>query len=460
MKCKLEISPAAEEVVEGDGGGGEGLGDGHGEPDAGVAEQAGHDDEARDDEDEAAQAGEEHGGLHLLEALEEADGGYVGDVEDVAEGEEGQAVDGDAGGVALLADEQAYEGAGQEHEYGHPDSAADDGGDDGQAAGGRYPVHPAGSVVEADNRLCGLGHGVAEHEDEGGVVAGHTEGAYAVVSEVAHEDLVAHEHEDGDGGLTEQGWGAYLALIADVAHTQAHTLAAHFQFDQAHNPGPQQQIADAHAAAYDDADACGYGRTLDAHSEREDEEPVEDGVDQSRYDRAPHGVLRRSVQADDEERHREPHLEGQGRDYPQQVVQYEGHQMFRGAEHPGRSLGEGHDETCYERGYDSHEEYGLGDIEPGGFDLAAGQVNRCYHGTARTGHQPETGEYHPYRYADIDGGYTVAAYSVPYEDTVDGRDRRHAHHPQQCGYEILTEQGRDVYCSKIDSIALHITACA
>ena len=101
VKCKLEVSPAAEEVVKGDGGGGEGLGDGHGEPDAGVAEQAGHDDEAWDDEDEAAQAGEEHGGLHLFEALEEADGGYVGDVEDVAEGEEGQAVDGDAGGASM-----------------------------------------------------------------------------------------------------------------------------------------------------------------------------------------------------------------------------------------------------------------------------------------------------------------------------------------------------------------------
>ena len=62
-------------------------------------------------------------------------------------------------------------------------------------------VHLAGSVVEADYRLGGLGHGVAEHEDEGGVVAGHSEGTYAVVSEISHEDLVAHEHEDGDGGL-------------------------------------------------------------------------------------------------------------------------------------------------------------------------------------------------------------------------------------------------------------------
>ena len=294
-KCKLEISPTAEEVVEGDGGGGEGLGDGHGEPDAGVAEQAGHDDEARDDEDEAAQAGEEHGGLHLLEALEEADGGYVGDVEDVAEGEERQAVDGDAGGVALLADEQAYEGAGQEYEEHHADEAADDGGDYRQAADGQDAVHLAGSVVEADYRLGGLGYGVAEHEDEGGVVAGHTEGAYAVVSEVAHEDLVAHEHEDGDGGLSEQGRGAYLALVADVAHAQAHALAAHFQLDQTHCPGPQQQIADAHAAAHDDADAGGYGRALDAHVEGEDEEPVEDGVDDGGDDRAPHGVLRRSV---------------------------------------------------------------------------------------------------------------------------------------------------------------------
>ena len=34
----------------------------------------------------------------------------------LAEGEEGKAVDCDAGGVAFLADEQAYEGAGQEHE--------------------------------------------------------------------------------------------------------------------------------------------------------------------------------------------------------------------------------------------------------------------------------------------------------------------------------------------------------
>ena len=76
-------------------------------------------------------------------------------------------------------------------------------------------------------------------------------------------------------------------------------------------------------------------------------------------------------------------------------------------------------------------------------------------GTAGSGHQTETGEYHPHGHADIDGGDTVAAYSVAYEDAVDGRDRRHAHHPQQCGYEILTEQGRDIYCSEINSIALH-----
>ena len=84
----------------------------------------------------------------------------------------GKAVDGDAGGVALLADEQAYEGAGQEHEEHHADEAADDGGDYRQAADGQDAVHLAGSVVEADYRLGGLGHGVAEHEDEGGVVAG------------------------------------------------------------------------------------------------------------------------------------------------------------------------------------------------------------------------------------------------------------------------------------------------
>lgn len=128
-KCKLEISPTAEEVVEGDGGGGEGLGDGHGEPDAGVAEETGHDDETGDEEYQSSEAGEEHGGLHLFEALQEADGGHVGDVEYVAEGEEGQALDGYAGGVAFLADEQSYERTGQEYEEHHADEAAEYGGD-------------------------------------------------------------------------------------------------------------------------------------------------------------------------------------------------------------------------------------------------------------------------------------------------------------------------------------------
>lgn len=309
-KCKLEISPTAEEVVEGDGGGGEGLGDGHGEPDAGVAEQAGHDDEARDDEDEAAQAGEEHGGLHLFEALQEADGGHVGDVEYVAEGEEGQALNGYTGGVAFLADEQSYEGTGQEYEEHHADEAAEYGGDYRQAAYREYAVHLAGSVVEADYRLGRLGHGVAEHEYEGGVVAGYAECTYTVVTEVAHEDLVAHEHEYGDGGLTQQGRGADLALVSDVAQAQPHALTAEFEPDETDSPCPQQEVSYTHAASYDYADAGGYGRTLYAHVEREDEQPVEYGIDYRSDDRAPHGVLWRTVQADNEERYGQPHLEG------------------------------------------------------------------------------------------------------------------------------------------------------
>lgn len=64
--CAGHCLSAAADIVDGDGGGGQQLGDGHCEPDAGVAEEAGHDDEAGDEEYQSSEAGEEHGGLHLF----------------------------------------------------------------------------------------------------------------------------------------------------------------------------------------------------------------------------------------------------------------------------------------------------------------------------------------------------------------------------------------------------------
>ena len=104
--------------------------------------------------------------------------------------------------------------------------------------------------------------------------------------------------------------------------------------------------------------------------------------------------------------------------------------MFRRAEHPGRCLREGHDDACYQYRDDGHEQDGLGDVKACGLDLASGKVDGRHYGAARSGHQAQTCEYHPYRHADIDGRDTVAADSVADENTVDGRDRRHAYHPQ------------------------------
>lgn len=58
-------------------------------------------------------------------------------------------------------------------------------------------------------------------------------------------------------------------------------------------------------------------------------------------------------------------------------------------------------------------------------------------------------------YADVDGGDSVAAYRTPYVDAINGGDRCHTEHSQQCGDKILPEQCGDIHLPQIGRVSLY-----
>ena len=103
----------AAEVEGNDGEGRERLGDGHGEPDAGSAEEPRDKEERGTEEDDAAEKGKSGGRTNTLDALEIAHSRDIENERDEAAGKEGEALDGKAGGRLAGIEEETDEPAGE-----------------------------------------------------------------------------------------------------------------------------------------------------------------------------------------------------------------------------------------------------------------------------------------------------------------------------------------------------------
>lgn len=135
--------------------------------------------------------------------MEVADGGKVEDEEQEGAGEQREAVDGDAGGIGGAAEEQGDHALREQHEGGGDNQSADAGADDGEALGLDNAVMFVDAVVEADDGLDGLCDGVADHKDEGAVVAGDAESTDAVVADIVHKHDVTQEHKHSHSGFAQ-----------------------------------------------------------------------------------------------------------------------------------------------------------------------------------------------------------------------------------------------------------------
>ena len=103
----------AAEVEGNDGEGRERLGDGHGEPDAGSAEEPRDKEERGNEEDDAAEKGKSGGRTNTLDALEIAHSRDIENEGDEAAGKKGEALDGKAGGSLAGIEEETDKPAGE-----------------------------------------------------------------------------------------------------------------------------------------------------------------------------------------------------------------------------------------------------------------------------------------------------------------------------------------------------------
>ena len=127
---------------------------------------------------------------------------------------------------------------------------------------------------------------------------------------------------------------------------------------EAHPAGIEQHIRHGYHCPYEAAYRGSQGGTLDAHTEREDEEPVQYRVEHGTRDAAPHGEARGAVQAYGEERDLRPHLEEQRGREPYQVVLDQRQEVLRRAQdirhacreehyrHNGNDCDDGDEDHC------------------------------------------------------------------------------------------------------------------
>ena len=174
-------------------------------------------------------------------------------------------------------------------------------------------------------------------------------------------------------------------------------------------------------------------------------------------DTAPHRELRGAIQPDHEQRNGYPHLKGQRRNKPHQIVPNHRQQMFGCPEQISRLTGKAHHEHRRNQRHDRYEQQCLRDIQPRGLHLAPGQMYRSDDRTPYARHQSDTCKDHQQRNTDIDCGYPVASHAMSHENTVNGGDCRHAEHSQQCRDEKFSEQDPNIRSTPIDSISLHHT---
>ena len=197
--------------------GGEALGQGKSKPYPFDTQHFRQQQEARHEEDYSAQECKSGGGQYALHTLVVADGGEVQHEEHEACAVVGEALYRHLCGGSRGVEEQRHEPLREEHKQQRRQYAAHDGSLQRHTQSLTDTRGLPQAEVVTDDRLGGLGNGVANHKDEGHVVATDAECAHAVVTEITHKHVITNKEEHCHSHLVEQRGEAHFALFGEVA---------------------------------------------------------------------------------------------------------------------------------------------------------------------------------------------------------------------------------------------------
>ena len=176
------------------------------------------------------------------------------------------------------------------------------------------------SVVEADNRLCGLSHGIAYGENDGEEIARYGKCGDALFTEHRDEHIIAGEHHNAHCQFGQEGGESDFSHVSGVAQGEQQGCQGHFQPVEFQLDGEFQEISHNHKSADNAGDRGRQCRTHNAPAQREYHIPVESDVEYCRYDLYRHGVFRRTVEPDEHHTHAFDEQEKQAGEQPKQVV--------------------------------------------------------------------------------------------------------------------------------------------
>ena len=320
------------------------------------------------------------------------------------------------------------------------DDAADDRSAHAETEGFAHPTDVAGTVVEADDGLRGLGNGVVDHDDDGVEIAGHAEGGDAVFTQSADEDVVARQQNHRHGQLAQHRREAAARHVADVACRQISAGEAELQAAQMKRLRAERHIPDNHARRHGTAECRGQSASGNAHLQGKHKQPVQKDVEQAGDDLQHGGKLGRGVEAYDE-----------GADqlaYDEDAAGQDEEKILAGQRHEGvaaaQKAQEGLLEDIDEDGKDQHQQRGhlkgLRDVDVGGFVVAPREMDAGHNRNAGAEHQRHARGHQKQRRHNVDGRQRIAAHTLSHEDAVGHREEGGKHHRQQRGIEEAVKQ--------------------
>ena len=272
---------------------------------------------------------------------------------------------------------------------------------------------------------------------------------------MADEDVVAREHHRGDGPLAEEGRKPQAAHVAHVAAGQAQALPARLHPAEADDVAPAGEVGEDHRRTDHIAETRGQRRAEHAPVQQEDEHVVEHDVDQGRNGIAPHRIVGRTVEPDEEHAGAEQGAERQEGNEPVHVLEHEGLQPLRAAQQPGHLRSEEADRKAVGGQNQRRNRNGLRHVDACRLDLAVRKVDRGHDRSPHTEHQPHARIDEEQRRGDVHRGQRIAADTAPDEDAVRDDECGRKQHPQHRGDQQPAEQPRNLHVAEVDTVFHH-----
>ena len=428
----------------------------NGEPQPRNADPPGQQQKARHEEQHAPQQGVCGRDRGFFDALVVPDERDVDREEHGAEREERQPLDRQSVGRLLRIEEEPHDRRRtQPQAAGHRD-AAHDGREERDVQRPADPLREAGAVVEADDRLCRLGDGVADRKYDREKIARDGEGRDALLVEQRDEHVVAREHHHAHGQFGQEGGESDPDHVGRVAQGQQQRGQRAFQPIEPQLVREPEEVEQDHHAADGTGDRRGQRRTHDAPAQRKHHVPVERDVDDGRRDLHRHGVFRRAVQADQHHAHAFDEEERQTREQPEQVVERLGFEPRAAPQQVKELAGEGEAAGADQSDEQQPHDECLRRDDAGGLRVVLRQPDARHDRGADAEHQADAGGDHENGGGDVHRRDAVGPDAPAHEDAVDDGQGRVEDHPDERRKEQGAEERSDFVFREIDAVSREI----